>query len=176
VEGEVVCRHTLGDGFHRVLAARKAGLSELAAEVRAGTQRDAMPFGICANNAHGLPRSNADKRYAVTLVLAKHEWSQWSDRETARRVQAGHASGSRIRRSACVSKRQMGDRKVRRGDTVYEMNVSPKKAPDNTTTTETLPTNPVPPTDPLGIPCPRGDGKCSGRSPTFKKRTTCSTD
>jgi ParB-like chromosome segregation protein Spo0J len=94
----------LGDGFHRVLAARKAGLTEIAAEVRAGTQRDAMLFGICANNAHGLPRSNADKRYAVTLLLADPEWSQWSDREIARRVQVGHASVSRIRRSACVSK------------------------------------------------------------------------
>jgi hypothetical protein len=53
--------HWLGDGFHRVFAARKAGLSEIAAEVRAGTQRDAVLFGIGANRAHGLPRSNADK-------------------------------------------------------------------------------------------------------------------
>src|SRR5437660_12039003 len=50
----------LGDGFHRILAARKAGLTEIAAEVRPGTQRDALLFGISANSAHGLPRTPAD--------------------------------------------------------------------------------------------------------------------
>src|SRR5260370_5650039 len=32
----------LGDGFHRILAARAAGLSEFPADVRQGTQRDAL--------------------------------------------------------------------------------------------------------------------------------------
>jgi hypothetical protein len=161
----------LGDGFHRVLAARKAGLTEIAAEVRAGTQRDALLFGIGAIRTHGLPRSNADKRHAVALLLADAEWSQWSDREIARRVQVGHASVSRIRRSACVSKRQMEDGKVRRGDTVYEMNVSPKKAADDTVKTETLPTRPVARTDLLGIPLPEGragvfgNGRCATYPP-----------
>src|SRR5262249_8043073 len=75
----------LGDGFHRVLAAQKAGLTEIAAEVRPGTQRDALLFGIAANSAHGLSRTNADKRKAVACLLADAEWSQWSDREIARR-------------------------------------------------------------------------------------------
>ena len=39
----------LGDGFHRVFAARKAGLTEITAEVRPGTRRDALLFGIGAN-------------------------------------------------------------------------------------------------------------------------------
>jgi hypothetical protein len=146
----------VGDGFHRVLAARKAGLTEIAAEVRPGTQRDAVLFGICANSAHGLRRSNADKRHAVALVLADAEWSQWSDREIARRIQVGHVLASGMRRSASVLNEQIGERKVRRGDTVYEMNVSPKKAKDETGKTKTLTANPVPPTDPLGIPLPEG--------------------
>jgi ParB-like nuclease domain len=66
----------LGDGFHRILAAGKAGLTEIAAEVRPGTQRDALLFGICANSAHGLPRTQADKRKAAALLLADAEWSQ----------------------------------------------------------------------------------------------------
>jgi hypothetical protein len=54
--------HCLGDGFYRVLAARKAGLTEIAAELRPGTLRDAALFGISANSGHGLPRTNANKR------------------------------------------------------------------------------------------------------------------
>jgi hypothetical protein len=94
----------LGDGFHRVFAARKAGLSDIAAEVRAGTQRDAVLFGIGANSAHGLPRSNADKRHAVALILADPEWRQWSDREIGRRCQVDGKVVSRMRRSASAAK------------------------------------------------------------------------
>ena len=60
----------LADGFHRILAARDAGLSEFPADVRPGTERDALLFSISCNGAHGLPRTNADKRKAVTLLLA----------------------------------------------------------------------------------------------------------
>jgi hypothetical protein len=95
--------HWLGDGFHRVFAARKAGLSGIAAEVRVGTQRDAVLFGIGANSAHGLPRSNADKRHAVALILADPEWSQWSDREIGRRCQVDGKVVSRMRRSASAA-------------------------------------------------------------------------
>ena len=101
----------LGDGFHRVLAARKAGLSEITAEVHQGTQRDAVLFAISANAEHGLRRSSADKRRAVALLLGDAEWSQWSDREIARRCQVGNAFVSRMRRGASVSGTQIG-RKV----------------------------------------------------------------
>jgi hypothetical protein len=159
----------LGDGFHRVFAARKAGLSEIAADVRAGRQRDAVLFGICANSAHGLPRSNADKRHAVALLLADAEWSQWNDREIARRIQVGNGLVSKMRRSLSVLGTQMGERKVRRGDTVYEINVSPKKAPDETGKTETLAANRVPPTDPLGIRVPEGRGEVFGALADFQE-------
>ena len=90
----------LADGFHRILAARAAGLRELPADVRPGTERDALLFSISSNGAHGLPRTNADKRKAVTLLLADAEWSQWSDREIARRCQASHVFVQKVRRSA----------------------------------------------------------------------------
>ena len=50
----------VGDGRHRIMAARKAGLNEIAAEVRTGSERDALLFGISANSAHGLRWTNAD--------------------------------------------------------------------------------------------------------------------
>ena len=159
----------LGDGFHRVFAARKAGLSEIAAEVRQGTQRDAVLFGIGANRAHGLPRSNADKRHAVALLLADPEWSQWSDREIGRRCQVSHVHVSRVRRSASGTMFQMGERKARRGDSVYEMNVSPTEAADDTAKTETLPANTATLTDSLGIPLPEGRAGVFAASADFQE-------
>jgi hypothetical protein len=50
-------------------------------------QQDALLYSISSNAEHGLPRSNADKRKAVRLLLADAEWGQWSDRESARHCQ-----------------------------------------------------------------------------------------
>ena len=88
----------LADGFHRILAARATGLSEFPADVRPGTERDALLFSISSNGAHGLPRTNADKRKAVTLLLADAEWSQWSDSEIARHCQVSQSFVTRLRR------------------------------------------------------------------------------
>ena len=112
----------LADGWHRVLAARRAGLSEIAADVRPGTMRDVLLHSVSANSAHGLPRTNADKRKAVALLLADSEWSQWSDREIGRHCQVDHKVVGRMRR-ASGAEPQIAERKVRRGDTVYEMTV-----------------------------------------------------
>ena len=139
----------LGAGFHRVLAARKAGLTEIAADGRPGTPRDAVLFGISANSGHGLPRTNADKRKAVSLLLADPEWSQWSDRDIGRRCQVDHKVVSRMRRSLSGAKphmhlspaaegRGITERKVRRGDTVYVMNPVPGDATSAARSTELL--------------------------------------
>ncbi len=77
--------HWLVDGYHRVLAAEMIGLTEIAAEVRQGTRRDAVLYSCGANATHGLRRTNADKRRAVLRLLEDSEWSKWSDREIARR-------------------------------------------------------------------------------------------
>jgi hypothetical protein len=143
----------LGDGFHRVLSATRAGLTEIAAEVRQRTQRDAVLLGISANSAHGLPRTNADKRKGVALLLGDAEWSQWNDRKIAGHCQVGHAFVSRLRqKSASVSGRQIGNRKVERSGTVYEMKVAPLSRAGAATPPETL--QPTASTDPLGIPLP----------------------
>jgi hypothetical protein len=137
----------LGDGYHRVLAARKAGLTALAAEVRPGTQRDALLYGISANSAHGLPRTRADRRKAVALLLADAEWSQWSDREIARRCQVDHQLVSRMRRCASGGLHQIQKRKVQRGGAIYEMDVPASKAAGAV------------PSDALGLPVPEARAK-----------------
>lgn len=65
----------LGDGFHRVMAARRAGWIDIGAEVRQGTQQDALWFALGANRENGQRLTAADKRHAIALALAA-----WPDR------------------------------------------------------------------------------------------------
>jgi hypothetical protein len=139
----------LADGFHRVLAARQSGLTEIAAEVRSGSQRDALLLGIAANSAHGLPRSWGDKQKAVTLLLADSEWRQWNDREIARHCGVSARTVGKVRRRASADSPQMRQRKVRRGGKVYEMTLA--ATPDTLADTALSPT-----TDGLGIPVTEG--------------------
>src|SRR6266446_5418739 len=102
----------LGDGFHRILAARAAGLTDFPADVRPGAQRDALLYSISSNAEHGLPRTNADKRKAVLLLLADAEWSQWSDGQIARRCQVSQVFVSKLRKGASHNGYEMQPRKV----------------------------------------------------------------
>ena len=90
--------HWLADGFHRAAAHEAAEQVCVPAEIRAGTRRDAVLFACGANANHGLRRSNEDKRRAVILLLEDAEWSQWSDREIARRAHVGHPLVAELRR------------------------------------------------------------------------------
>jgi uncharacterized ParB-like nuclease family protein len=87
----------LADGFHRVMAHRKVGVESITADVRIGTRRDAVLHSVGANSSHGLPRTNADKRRSVEMLLADTEWAAWSDREIARRCAVTHTFVGRIR-------------------------------------------------------------------------------
>lgn len=87
----------LADGFHRHAAHVSLGLTEIAAEIRQGTRRDAILFSVGANSAHGLRRTNDDKRRAVMVLLNDPEWSKWSDREIARQASVSQPFVSRLR-------------------------------------------------------------------------------
>lgn len=89
----------LGDGFHRVAAAKKARLDEIEVDVRQGGQREAILYSVGANATHGYPRSNEDKRRAVSRLLEDPEWSKWSDREIARHCSVTHPYVSKLRAS-----------------------------------------------------------------------------
>ena len=89
----------LADGFHRVMAATRSGVEWLSAEIKRGTKRDAILYSVGANAAHGLPRTNADKRRAVTMLLEDEEWAQWADREIARRCAVSHQTVANVRES-----------------------------------------------------------------------------
>lgn len=74
----------LADGFHRYFAAKKAGKTTILEKITPGTKRDAILFSLGANGTHGLNRTNADKRNAITTMLQDSEWSAWSDNAIAK--------------------------------------------------------------------------------------------
>ena len=75
--------HWLADGYHRLEAADEAGLTEIKAEVRKGDKRDAILYAVGANRDHGLRRSRADVRRAITTLVQDAEWGQMANRAIA---------------------------------------------------------------------------------------------
>lgn len=64
----------LVDGFHRWQALKKNGRSEALCQAYDGSLRDARLAAVRSNHAHGLRRTNADKRRAVEILLTDAEW------------------------------------------------------------------------------------------------------
>ncbi len=87
----------MADGWHRLQAHTEEGFTHIQAEIKPGDVRDAMLYAVGANAEHGLRRTNADKRHAVELLLKDKEWSQWSDREIAKRCAVSHAFVGELR-------------------------------------------------------------------------------
>ena len=74
----------LADGFHRLEAARRAGLKTFPCLVRAGTKRDATLYACGANAGTQVRRTAEDKRRAVNTLLDDPEWAKWSNRAIAK--------------------------------------------------------------------------------------------
>lgn len=90
----------VSDGFHRLEAVARVFPEGLDVPVRihTGGEREALAFAIGANDAHGLPRTAADKRKAVRTILADEEWSQLSDRAIAGMAKVGNRFVGDVRR------------------------------------------------------------------------------
>jgi hypothetical protein len=88
----------LGDGYHRVAAARKIERESIKAEVREGSARDAILCGVGANATHGLQRTQADKRHAIERLMSDPEWARWSDRKIAEAAKVDHKTVAKVRR------------------------------------------------------------------------------
>ena len=87
-EGDVLY---LADGFHRVAAARRAGLGEILAEIRPGGYAGAVEYAEEANLTHGFALSTRDKRNIFERRWRRgHEWRNLSDREIARVLGVTH--------------------------------------------------------------------------------------
>jgi hypothetical protein len=87
----------LADGFHRVRAAQKADVAEVAAQVHQGTVQDAQWHSFGANKAHGLQRTNEDKEKTVRAALRHPKAVGLSDRELSRHLGLHHQTVGRYR-------------------------------------------------------------------------------
>lgn len=98
--------HWLADGFHRYHAHKQAGKASIEADVHAGSLLDAKLHAVGANGAHGLRRTNEDKRRAVQMVIDEPAWKEWSDRKIADACGVGHPFVAAIRRPAVAQQQQ----------------------------------------------------------------------
>lgn len=112
--------HWIADGFHRLHAHRSIGAVTVRADVRDGTAREAQMHAYGANQAHGLRRTNDDKRKAVEGMLALAP--DWSDRAIAKHVGVAHTMVAAVRNPE-VAERQQDARKKAPGKTMKAVGV-----------------------------------------------------
>lgn len=85
------------DGFHRHPAAVRAGRTEYPCIVTVGTRRDAVLAAAKANDRHGIPRTDADKRNAVRLLLMDEECCALASRPLGALAGVSHRLVQRVR-------------------------------------------------------------------------------
>lgn len=89
----------LVDGYHRVPAAITAGVGFLRVSiVGEGTIDDAIWYATGVNQAHGVRRSNEDKRRAVRMALESPIGQEQSNRVIAEHCGVGHQLVGEVRR------------------------------------------------------------------------------
>ena len=66
-------KYWLADGFHRVMAAKVNGKAAISADVRKGTEDDAVVFGGTANNKQGKRPTMADVQHFLSMVWERRE-------------------------------------------------------------------------------------------------------
>ncbi len=93
----------LADGFHRLEAARLAGLQSIPCALFVGGYREALLFACGANATHGARRTAADKRRAVETLLNDPEWLAMSDRAIAEAAKVSHTFVARLRSTGNVA-------------------------------------------------------------------------
>lgn len=74
------------DGFHRVKAAKAAGLEDFPAEVRSGTKEEAIRFALKANNDHGVRLTNADLHNKLKAALKIEKLKALSNNALAKEI------------------------------------------------------------------------------------------
>ena len=96
--------------------------------MRQGGLRDAILHSVGANATHGLRRTNADKRRAVTILLEDElvstdpeTGSPWSNREIARRCAVDEWLVRKLRAPSAGGPQIDGPRAISRGGSIYPM-------------------------------------------------------
>lgn len=169
----------LADGFHRVKATERAGLSDIDALIHMGTREDAQWFSYAANKAHGLRRSNADKQRAVQAALRHPEGAKKSDHLIAEHVGVDRQTVTNWRKKMTGEIRQSPER-IGRDGRAYAMGEQKKDTLNNQRTGgqqgETAMSGQTAGTE-REIPVPSALGSHLGqRSPSSEPPPTASTE
>lgn len=80
----------LADGFNRYYAHKAINRDLIDIDIKNGSRLDAKFYACGANALHGQPRTNADKRNAVLIVLGEPEWKGLSLRDVAKACAVSH--------------------------------------------------------------------------------------
>jgi hypothetical protein len=87
----------LYDGFHRYFASQSAGDTTIVVDYKPGSMEDAQDLALSANNEHGLPRTNEDKRKSVETALSYERHAKKSDRQIGRLCDVSHTLVAAVR-------------------------------------------------------------------------------
>jgi uncharacterized ParB-like nuclease family protein len=90
----------LTDGYHRLLAHKRAEKVSILCNVVQGTLRDAVFHSTGVNTAHGMRRTYADKRKAVMTLLDDFEWEGMSNGQIAKHCHVSPTFVSDLRKGA----------------------------------------------------------------------------
>lgn len=107
------------DGYHRIAAAKAAGLTEILADIFRGSLDEAILAAAGANATHGLPRTHADRRKAVRMVLSVPRFKKMSNRAIAAEALVSDKLVAEIRKEIgeAAGPREGADGKVRKPPT-----------------------------------------------------------
>ena len=109
----------LSDGFHRLAAAKRAGLVSIAAEVLQGSLADAQWDSYAANSAHGVRRTAEETQRVVRLALRHPNAAMRSNVEIAKHLHIPEATLRRWRKLLSSSSDEDTTRVVTRGGSTY---------------------------------------------------------
>jgi uncharacterized ParB-like nuclease family protein len=117
------------DGFHRIQAAMRAGVTVLDANIRTGTLEDARLLSAGANkDIRALPRTKRDKARCVTIAIESPLTNDWSDHKIAEHVGVSYNMVSEYRKRLSLNDSQPTHRTGRDGRTINTANIGKRKA------------------------------------------------
>jgi exonuclease III len=87
----------LADGFHRYMAHKQNGATDIECDIKTGTLEDAKLWAYGANGKRGLSMSREDKRKVILLMLQHPEWSKWANTEIAKHIGVSSMTIGRVK-------------------------------------------------------------------------------
>lgn len=148
----------LADGFHRYKAAEQSGVTEIACDIRQGTQQDAQWYSFGANKTNGLRRTNDDKQRAVKAALVHPLGAGKSNVDIAAHVGVDEGTVRNWRQKLTSEIPKCPMRTGRDGRTINVSNIDCKSAVGHGSPAAPLPIAPGPATMPsvCQVPAPAG--------------------